>query len=949
MKKVFALLLIFTSNLLMAQDLDTIWKEIDTAYREGNLKSIQPKVDEAIALARAQNKVPFLVRGLFYDGIIKITTSDDTDDVNPVFENFRKETASAEGVNKSILQIYSAKLYQVYFDENRYRIIRRTDLENPASEDIRFWTEPAFKTRIKNIYETVLAQKDLLLQQPSGQWKDLFQTFPGQGDSARYLELSPTLYDAFTHHFIAYLQQTGEPVERRLEELAALQKQNGHTNASLYSRSLALNDQQTEELEHLVQSSPQEWYTGELYKRLAGICYAKGHSEKDAAAFQKVLGYEEKVKTLFPGSEAEKSVSSIADAVRATSFSIETEKYIPEKKNTPFRVSHRNLDKIYVKVLDYTIGLKDLTLRNASRQLGNTYKDSEERYSAFLKQHKTIQEYAVDLKPFGDYLEHSSLFNLKPLPKGRYIVLFSEDPEFRFKPGNALKYAELNVTDPAVEFDGESTFRATDRTSGKPLTNRKIEIYKYTYNHATEKETCTLLKTVTTDARGQARYSSGERQFIYRLQGEQAFYGENLYRYDRYRTDRENKITSTKIFTDRAIYRPGQTVYFKAIATSGHRKEVSVLPKREITVTLRDANRKELSVLKLKTNDFGSVNGEFALPSSVLTGSFSIETSLNGYYSFRVEEYKRPKFSVTLEMPKEAYQLMDTVTVPGKAIAFSGANIDHARVEYRVYRQAIYPFRGFGIRMPAEPEEQVAYGTAETDAEGKFFFSFKAIPAREQKNREDIRTYVYRTEAAVTDINGETQTGSSVLKVGDRKVLLSAKVDSRADVSDLESFTLLATNLNDQPVPVRGTLKIIALKSPGRLLRKSKYTTDYHYYSKAEFEKLFPNEPYGGESDPENWEKGKEIFATPFNTGQSTDIKVPGTSAIEEGYYLVVLTAEPDAENTQMVYLKNAGKPGRPKTLFSWQLNKNTFEPGETARLTLNTAADNLYVYLKVE
>lgn len=926
----------------MAQDLDSIWKEIDTAYQQGSLKSIQPRVNEAIALAKAQNKVSYLVKGLFYDGVIKITTGED--DVNPVFENFRKETDSAAGINKSILNIYYARLYQIYFDENRYRVVRRTDLENPVSDDVRYWTEPAFKSKIKSIYEEVLARKELLLQQSSAQWKALF-TIPE--DTGRYFDLTPTLYDAFSHYYIAYLQHNGEPVEEHLEALAALQKERGEANAWLYTTSLTLKDQQTEELERLAGEYPKEWYTGELYKRLAGICFTKGGVEKEASAYRKVLVYEEKVKALFPGSEAEKMVSSVADAVRAASFSVETEKYIPEKQNTPLRISHRNLDKIYVRVLDYNTGLKDPNLALAARQLNNTYEDSKERYAAFLKQHNVIQEYPVALRSFDDYLEHSSLFALKPLPKGRYIVLFSEDPGFRFEANEGLKFTGLHVSDNAVEFNGESGFRATDRRSGKPLEGKKIEIYKYAFHSADEKETSTLVKTISTDARGQARYS-GERQFIYRLQGEPVFYGENLYRQEAYREENEREMLSVKIFTDRAIYRPGQTVYFKAIATSGLHHEVKVLPQRAITLTLRDANRKELSVLSLKTNDFGSVNGEFSLPASVLTGSFSIETSLNGYHYFQVEEYKRPRFSVSLDMPKEAYQLTDSVKVPGKAEAFSGAGMDHARVEYRVFRQAIYPFR-YGARLPFEPEVQVAFGSAETDKDGRFSLYFKAVPAREQKDSTDVRMYLYRVEAAVTDLNGETQTGTGSVKVGDKKILLSAQIGAQADVGALGSLKIIATNLNDQPVETRGTIQIFRLKSPGRVLRQTQYSTDYSYYSRTEFVKLFPHEPYGDEARPENWEKGKIILTTLFDTGKSNEIRLRDTDKLEDGYYLISLMAKDGVESRQLVYFKNDKKKAKPQDIFTYHFDKKSYEPGEVAQLTLNTAADNLYVYLKTE
>lgn len=919
----------------MAQDLDSLWKEIDTAYRQGNLKSIQPRVDEALRLSRAAHNVPLTVKGLFYSSMIRVATSDETDDVNPVFDDFQREIASAEGADKLVWQAYQALLYRIYLDENRWRIINRTDVENQETRDVRFWTENTFKQKIRDIYRDVLSQKALLLAQKTAGWKGIFTIIP---EETKRIDLTPTLYDVFIHYYVEFLNQQKEPADKYLEELAQINRDKGDYSAYLYNQAL-LWGKDLLKLEELTGQYPDAWYTAEIYKRLARIYFERA----DKPSYERVFEIGEKVKKQFPDSEAAATLSSLIKAIRSTEFSVESEKYIPENSPTPVRISHRNLNRVYVRVLDYNIGLKDLNFQEAGRELNSGYKDSEQRYYAFLKARKVAQEYAIDMRVFEDYQLHSALFKLEPLPKGRYIVMFSEDPEFKYNPEKTVRYSEINVTHTAVEYDG--TFRVTERISGKPLPKKQIQVYKP--GGTADKQTYTLVKTLTTDANGQVKYS-GERQFLYRLANDPVFYGQNLYRYNDPRENTEREITSTQIFTDRGIYRPGQTVYFKGIVTSSYQKQVKVLPGRELTVRLHDANGQEIQSLKLKTNDFGSVHGEFVLPASVLTGSFSIQTSLSGYRHFQVEEYKRPRFQVEIEKPLLTYQLNDTVSVNGKAEAFSGAIIDHAAVEYRVYRQAIYPFRYWG-RPPFEPEEQVAFGAAETDKDGHFSVRFKAVPAREQKDSADIRTYVYRVEAAVTDINGETQTGTGSVKVGDKKILLSVQIDAQADVKDLGSLKILATNLNDQPVETSGTLQVFRLKWPGRILRKAQYTTDYRYYSKAEFVKLFPHEPYGDEENPENREKGEMVGATGFDTQKSTEVRLADTDKLDEGYYLIILVSKDGVENRQVVYLRNGKKQAQPQDIFTYSLDKKSYEPGDVARLSLNTAADNLYVFLKTE
>ena len=910
-----------------------MWKEIDAAYRQGDLKSTQPKVTEALRLARAANRTPLVVRGLFYEGMIRMTTADETDDINPVFENFRREIASAEGINQTLFQVYYARLLGMYRDENRWKIVSRTDVENQETEDIRFWTDNTFTRKIREIYQQVLAQKTLLLATESASRKEIFLIKTGDTLS---IELMPTLYDAFTHYFVEFLKQQNEPVDAYLQELARINLEKGAYPAYLYNRTLLCEDH-TEKLEKLALEYPETWFTGEIYKKLAALYYNK--SEK--AAYERVFEIEEQVKKQFPDSDAATVVSNFARAIRASAISVEMEKYIPENTNTPIRISHRNLNRVYVRVLDYNIGLKDLYFAQPGIELNSGLKDAEERYYAFLEKYTVTQEYPIDLGTFDDYGTHSSLFKLNPLPEGRYIVLVSEDPAFKYPKDHSLWFSELNVSKLAVEYDG--TFRVTERLSGKPVSGKKIQIYRTDRNN----QTFTLVKTLTTNSLGQVEYA-GERQFFYRLANGPVFYGQNLYHYGIPAEDKERETMQVKIFSDRAIYRPGQTVYFKGIVTYSYRKEVRVLPRREVTFRLHDANGREIQSLSLKTNDFGSVNGEFVLPASGLTGSFSIQASLPGQHYILVEEYKRPRFEVEIEKPQLTYQLNNTVEVYGKAEAFSGANIDHARVEYRVYRQAIYPFR-YGKRPPFEPEEQVAFGATVTGDDGRFSLRFRAIPALEQKDTTDSRMYVYRVEAAVTDLNGETQTGSGSVKVGDKKIVLSAQIENQADVTALESLKILATNLNDQPVDAHGVIHIFQLKSPERVLRKALYTTDYQYYSKAEFIKLFPHEPYGDEADPSTWEKGKLVVMSAFDTKKNPELQLRDTRKLEEGYYLITLVAKDGAGSRQLVYLKNGKKQGSPQDLFTFTPDKKSYEPGDVAHLSLNTATNSLYVFLKIE
>lgn len=939
MRKSLIFIFLLASNTLMAQNLENVWKEIDSEFNEGNFKSVLPKVENAATIARKQSNYPQLIKALFYEAKINIATSDETDDVSRVFEKFKKEIQASSDVEKLVFQAYLVKLYQIYYDENRWLIRNRTDLQSTASEDVRFWTEADFEKKITGLYKEILAQKSLLQNAKSSDWKDIFVY--AKDDFNQQLLLTPTLYDAFIHYYIEYLGQKGGETQNELAELAQANFVKKELNAYLFNESLRIKSKPEADylvqLEKLADTYPKEWYSGEIFKSLAQEYFQKG---EDSFALQMLFSLDKKVRALGLDKDVIAVYKSTIEAIKTPHLRVEIERYILPNSNTPLYIEHKNLERVYVKILDYNIGLNDINLFEVQNAFNSQNKDAEQRFNQFLTKHKTIKEYSIPVKVFTDYKSHSSIFNFLPLPKGRYIALFSPSPDFKFNPKEILQYAEVFVSDKAIESDGSEELFVRERQSGKPVSKAKIEVYNYSFDYRAQKENYKSVETINADKFGNAKLKDG-RQLVYRLAGEQVFYGQNLYRYNRFLRSNIEEQTSTKIFTDRAIYRPGQTVYFKAIVMLAKDKEIRVLPKKEVEVSLSDVNGKEVQKLKLVTNEFGSVHGEFALPSSALTGHFSIQTNQNGYQGILVEEYKRPKFSVEFKKPEEAYKLNDTVKVSGIALAFSGATIGNAPVKYRVTRQAISAW----WKSIYTPAEQIATGTTITNNKGEFVIDFVAVPGADKMG---LQLYFYTIESSVTDISGETQTGEVIIKVGNQKVVFSTSIKEKTSPDKLASFQVKAVNLNDKVLNQKGQISITEMLASDRVLRPSNYYSNYNFYSEKEYVKLFPNMPYGNENNPERMKKGSTVFSSNFDTADSTSLSVPDTKTLKEGYYLISMKAEGDtATQTQMIYLVNPKSES--KELFSYRLNKEKYAPGETAELYLKSATDKLYVNLKIE
>src|SRR5690606_33374997 len=294
--------------------------------------------------------------------------------------------------------------------------------------------------------------------------------------------------------------------------------------------------------------------------------------------------------------------------------------YISPGLNTPLAVSHNNLDKLYLKVLKFNEDSKVLNeFQNAAK------KDKQQKLNAIFQAYPPENEFQLNLKTFDDYQQHSTLAKLDALKSGRYLILVSNNANFQLNENTELKYYNLDVTAYSIVFRNNEIL-VTERESGKPV-SKKVNVYETKSNKESK------IKTLTTNEFGLADINFSNENYRYlkfKIDGEEVFYLNYYYR--NYNNDKEETKTFTKFFTDRAIYRPGQTVYFKAIAyeetPDGKRK---VLPNEEIGITLYDVNDEEISTLELKTNEFGSVSGEFVLPSTGLTGEFYLEDDLSDY------------------------------------------------------------------------------------------------------------------------------------------------------------------------------------------------------------------------------------------------------------------------------------------------------------------------------
>ena len=349
--------------------------------------------------------------------------------------------------------------------------------------------------------------------------------------------------------------------------------------------------------------------------------------------------------------------------------------------------------------------------------------------------------------------------------------------------------------------DGTLELVVVDAVSGQPVSEAEVTIY-------TEKGGgYSPQQTYQADKQGTLKLdflNSNKYWYNAHTAADNAMPILNLWKNDYYYKESKRKEV-LQLFTDRSIYRPGQTVYVSGLAYEMEKDSTRVLADKKYTVSLYDANNNETGKVEVRTNGFGSFSGQFVLPSPCLTGYFSLRVA-DTSVSFKVEEYKRPTFDVTFEPVKVEYQVGDSIEVVGMAKTFAGAPVQNARVHYNISRSYAWFWRFMG-RGSARWE-----GEAMTDADGKF-----SVPVHfeidSDRRESPLWYYTYNIQADVTDGAGETQQANLSLPLGSTSMVLNMDnlPDNLVKEKKLE-IKLTAMNLSGEPVDTPVTYQVVEME-----------------------------------------------------------------------------------------------------------------------------------------
>jgi Bacterial Alpha-2-macroglobulin MG10 domain/Alpha-2-macroglobulin family/MG2 domain len=999
------------------------WKKVDILFQEKGLpKSALEEVNKIYASAKKNKQDAQMIKALSYKLILQEQITENPG-IKAILET-EAELAVTREPAKSILNNLLASHYWSYFQRYRWQLYNRTETVNFKKEDIATWSVGDFHRKVGQLYLASLKDGKLLQQTKLEGYEAIIIK-----GTARYLR--PTLYDLLAHRALEYFVNDERDLAKPAyafeikediafapaAEFAAYRFTTKDENSlhfkaiQIYQELLRfhLNDDRPdalidtdlarigfvrqygvmankdalykkalEQLTNTYKEAPvaaQAWFL--LADWYAGKATSYNPLKDSVLRMNYIIAKDicDKVMKQTSASEGKVNCQNLLRQIRQRELRLQTEKVnLPDQ---PFRtlVQYRNFNTLHLRLVPFSQALKN----NLEKR-----EDDEDAYWKKLVAQEPLRAWKQSLPETGDYQKHFTEIKIDALTAGEYVLIASANDNFSMKE-NLLAVQFFYVSAISFVNNGPEYF-VLHRETGQPLEGARIQSYHRFYDYKQSKYIDTKGEEYLADNNGYFKLKKNKApndntvRLAFSYKNDQFSLGD--YVYPHYYYDGENPAILNNdgnanrifFFTDRSIYRPGQTVFFKGIAiqTNGNTKKTIINNNFSSTVQLLDANGQEVNKLLVKANEYGSFSGTFKLPDNLLNGNFRLhEINAAGDVNFSVEEYKRPKFYVDYEKVKGSYRVNDSINVIGFAKGYAGNNIDGANVKYRVVREARFmnPWMFWRWGTPSVAPMEITNGEMITDASGKFNINFAALPDLSIDKATDP-IFDYKVYADITDINGETRSGETVIPVGYKSLVMTIAVPGSNTIpaDSLKKLTVNTNNLSGAFEPATVNITMHRLLSPDKLTRNRFWQQpDQFVMTKEAYAKHFPYDEYRDEANYQAWPKEADIFTGSFSTKENIPFDLPATAGkLQPGIYVIeAITKDKYGEQVkaiEYVTLYNANSNTLPVMAFNWShISKSEAgsstpltgflhaEPGETVNLSAASSAGEVYLVQQVD
>ncbi|KQR65199.1 alpha-2-macroglobulin family protein [Pedobacter sp. Leaf176] len=949
------------------------FKRVDSLANIAEPKAALSLINILNSKARLQKNNEMLIKSVVYRMLFQSYLEENQ--FVTIINDLQKDVSLAKQPAKSVLQSLLAESYWKYYEKNSYQFAQRSKLSGENSKDISTWSLPKITDETIKNYLASLAETTLLQNIESGKMRDILI-----GDSStRYLR--PTLYDILAHRAIDVFMNTQIEVAKNdnsidfsknelFVDFKGFQKLNFSSSDSSSFAAQAFKIFQTLNKYHNDNRNIAALADVEL-KRLKFIYQRNGsdkhenffNSLETLAAFSesteiyadvlceqatliqkqnltyfnpenkliKAVELAERAIKAYPKSIGATNAKNLIDEIKTKKLGIEIKGYnIPDN---PFQIkfSYKNTDIAVLKLYKLKSVDPDFNFDNAKQ------------YDEFLHKRKPIKEWQVSLPKKADYREHNFIDKIEALPSGNYVLFAGDSRDTSAT--DLISYANFKITKLAItsRISGlvNHQYFISDSKTGKPLKN--VNINERLREYINGKNILIDRGSVTTDKNGFAESTSylSVNNVVFNLGSDSVNINVNGNNFS-YREERKKVI----LFADRPIYRPGQIVYFKGIYLQNEDYKNSILAKENIDVVFKDVNWADIQKLSLTTNDYGTFQGSFTIPQGRLNGRMQINTRYGGI-TIQVEEYKRPTFEITFDKFNDKYNLNDSILVNGKAITFSGYPVGGAKLKYTIFRISMPDMTS---RHAGNLVKQIAVGKVQVKDDGRFTFNFLALAGYDSN-----KNYMYKITVDVTDVNGETRTSSTEIKVGEKDIRLTFNLPDKIFLtSKTDGFSFDVLNLNNRPINAKVETQWSKLQEPQTLTIKNPFQVKPEAYSlnRINFKKNFPTAEYNDESNPESWPLSTISFNKNIDIVNGFGELRLHDKSLLSGYYKVKITAINNANDSvsidKIVQVFNQ-KPEVIATINDWLIAENSVIPKSgTAIFRIAGVLNNADAYYEV-
>ena len=963
------------------------WDNVDRLISEQKFEAASEAVAEILEQARAEGNAPEWTRALVEETRLRMALHG----YETAVRYLRTEGWPEDAVSKAVLELYYANSLATYARAYSWEIRQRERVETSGELDLKKWDLEQIVEEADRAFLSVWSGRE--------EWGS-----ESIGEFSRYIHqnsypprIRGTLRDAVTYLWVELLADTSlwSPVESNsvfqldttaliegdpetsaeldladpsihplpkicalLDDLEAWHSAHGRVEAALEARlertrrlhagfeteqdKFAVR-QHLEGIQGDFDRSLPWWSMGQA--TLANFIRSESTPDALVRAREVALAGRDR----HPRSVGGQRCNHIVASIESPSFGLEA-MAVDGTDRRSLRINHRNVASLHFRAWRYD--LREMVEGSDDYSLLPTYREAERIMGS---EHDA--EWSIELPPTPDYRSHIT-YDVPQLDEpGAYLLVASMRSDFADH-ANQMQAANFIVSDLVLirRHVGEA-YEITARSgrTGRALEDVEVSLYRYDYRRGHRE---IERRHTGDDGRVAFNHRLWEREqyfLVAEKDGQIALDRDRIYQFEE--SQRET-TSSALVFTDRSVYRPRQTIFWKVVAYSGGGENLryETRPGASIEVSLVDANYEDVATVTVTTNGFGSASGSFEIPSGRLLGQWQLRTSDGGLSRLRVEEYKRPTFEVEIADPEHPLRLNREAVLSGSVRYYFGLPVVTGSVSWRVTREPLYPRWWYWWNpSPSAQRQVVAAGETTLDEDGNFRVSF--VPAADERKAKRGVTYRYRFAVDATDEGGETRSAERSFRLG------FVSVEARI-ISDLGFLTggesaqvrVLRTDLDGVPRAGDGRWRLVELDQPEETLTPADQPrllpdNDGDVY-RTEGDLLRPRWDPGYDPDAilASWPEGRQVAVGEVSHSEdgSAEVKLPG---LAPGAYRLVYRTEDDfgAEFSTSQDLVVVGTRRTPLALPALlAFDRTSVGVGETARLVVFTGLKAQEMVLEV-